>query len=226
MSSVDRARIEAAVGEILAAIGEDPDREGLAETPRRVAEAYAELFASVGTDPADALGATFAPPAGAVATDDAQDEPAQPGQTGGPGRSATPEKPAQPVLLRDITFRSVCEHHLLPFEGVVHAAYLPRAALAGLGGVVAVIESASSRPQLQERLTDDIAEALERSLDARGVLVVVEAKHGCVSARGRRQALSTTVTLSARGALAEPAARAELMTLIGQRAPDAEGGAR
>ncbi|MCS5722329.1 GTP cyclohydrolase I [Herbiconiux sp. CPCC 203407] len=207
MSSVDRARIEAAVGEILAAIGEDPEREGLAETPRRVAEAYAELFGSVGTDPAEALGATFAPPAGAT-TDDTQDEP------------------AQPVLLRDITFRSICEHHLLPFEGVVHAAYLPGAALAGLGGVVAVIESASSRPQLQERLTDDIAEALERGLDARGVLVVVEAKHGCVSARGRRQALSTTVTLSARGALAEPAARAELMTLIGDRAPDAGGSAR
>lgn len=215
MSSVDRARIEAAVGEILAAIGEDPEREGLAETPRRVAEAYAELFGSVGTDPAEALGATFAPPAAtAAANDAAQDEHVQ---------SAAP---AQPVLLRDITFRSVCEHHLLPFEGVVHAAYLPSTSLAGLGGVVAVIESASSRPQLQERLTDDIAEALERGLDARGVLVVVEAKHGCVSVRGRRQTLSTTVTLSARGVLSEPAARAELMTLIGERVPDATGGAQ
>ncbi|MFB2583268.1 GTP cyclohydrolase I [Herbiconiux sp. P15] len=206
MPSVDRARIEAAVSEILAAIGEDGAREGLVETPRRVAESYAELFAGVGSDPAEALGATFE---------------AAPFEAG-PGEAVRGD--AQPVLLRDITFRSMCEHHLLPFEGVVHAAYLPGDALAGLGGIVSVIESASSRPQLQERLTDEIAEALERGLGARGVLVVIEAKHGCVSARGRRQALSTTVTLAARGELSEPTARAELIALLGTRPVD--GGTR
>ncbi|MGA1837713.1 GTP cyclohydrolase I [Herbiconiux sp. 11R-BC] len=195
MASVDKERIEAAVAEILAAIGEDPAREGLAETPRRVAALYAELFGSVGADPAAALGSTFGAPDG--------------------GGHAS----AQPVLMRDITFRSVCEHHLLPFEGVVHVAYVPGAVVAGLGSVVAVVESASSRPQLQERLTDDIADALERGLGASGVLVVVDAKHGCVSARGPRQTRSTTLTLAARGSLAEPAARAETIALIGTDAP-------
>jgi GTP cyclohydrolase I len=193
VSTVDRARIEAAVSEILEAIGEAPQREGLVDTPRRVADSFSELFAGVGADPAAAFGSTF---------------PSEPG--------------AQPVIVRDITFRSVCEHHLLPFEGVVHAAYRPGALLAGLGGIVAVIESASSRPQLQERLTEQVAEALERGLGAQGVLVVVEARHGCVSARGRRQTLSSTVTIAARGSLTEPAARAELMALLSSGpAPDA-----
>ncbi len=202
MASVDRERIAAAVSEILASIGEDPGREGLRNSPRRVAELYAELFGAVGDDPAAALGSAFSAPDGPDAGD-------------------------QPVLIRDITFRSVCEHHLLPFEGVVHVAYLPNERIAGLGSVVAVVESAASRPQLQERLTDDIAEAVERGLDARGVLVVVDAKHGCVSARGPRQTRSTTLTLAARGSLAEPAARAEIVALIGgsQAATTAEGSA-
>jgi len=130
--------------------------------------------------------------------------------------------------MRDIAFRSVCEHHLLPFEGVAHVAYVPGEVLAGLGSIVAVVESASSRPQLQERLTDDIAEALERGLGARGVLVVLDARHGCVTARGSRQTGSTTLTLSARGELAEPAARAEIVALIGSpadAAADATAGA-
>ncbi|MDO9395389.1 MAG: GTP cyclohydrolase I, partial [Herbiconiux sp.] len=109
----------------------------------------------------------------------------------------------------------VCEHHLLPFEGVAHVAYLPTdGRVAGLGSVVAVVESASSRPQLQERLGEDIADALERGLGASGVLVVLDARHGCVTARGPRQTGSSTVTLTARGALADPAARAEITALI------------
>jgi GTP cyclohydrolase I len=190
VASVDRERIEAAVSEILAAIGEDSAREGLRDTPRRVAELYAEIFGGVGDDPAAALGSVFTAP---EQVSDAGD---------------------QPVLIRDITFRSMCEHHFLPFEGVVHVAYVPNDRIAGLGSIVSVVESASSRPQLQERLTDDIADAVERGLDARGVLVVVDARHGCVSARGPRQTRSTTLTLAARGVLAEAAARAEITALI------------
>ncbi|MCS5732342.1 GTP cyclohydrolase I [Herbiconiux daphne] len=199
MAHVDRLRIEAAVAEILAAIGEDPRRDGLTDTPRRVADLYAELFGQVGVDPAAALGTSFAAPAAEQTPDAAT---ARPGATD------------DLVLMRDITFRSVCEHHLLPFEGVVHVAYLPGETLAGLGSIVSVVESASSRPQLQERLTDDIADAIDRGLAARGVLVVIDAKHGCVTARGPRQTSSTTVTLAARGALADPAARAEVTALI------------
>ena len=202
--SVDRDRIEAAVSELLAALGDDPAREGLEQTPRRVAELYAELFAGVGVDPAEALRSTFDPsPVSSTTTTTATDARAGGGA------------PAQPVLLRDIAFRSVCEHHLLPFEGVAHVAYVPSGRVAGLGSIVAVVESASSRLQLQERLTDDIADALERALDARGVLVVLDARHGCVTARGPRQTGSTTVTLSARGGLAEPSARAEVTALLG-----------
>ncbi|MCS5718077.1 GTP cyclohydrolase I [Herbiconiux sp. CPCC 205763] len=203
MASVDRERIEAAVSEILAAIGEDPGREGLRDTPRRVAEMYAELFGGVGDDPAGALGSMFAAPSAEAA---GAAENAKPGTAADAGD--------QPVLIRDITFRSMCEHHFLPFEGIVHVAYVPGDRIAGLGSIVSVVESASSRPQLQERLTDDIADAVQRGLDARGVLVVVDAKHGCVSARGHRQTRSTTLTLAARGTLSEPAARAEITALI------------
>ncbi|WP_440710233.1 GTP cyclohydrolase I [Herbiconiux sp. YIM B11900] len=213
MSSVDRDRIEAAVSEILAAIGEDPARAGLQETPRRVAELFAELYGGVGEDPADALGQAFpAPDAAHPAAPDA----AHPPVPDVPHSAASAVSPSgQPVLMRGIAFRSVCEHHLLPFEGVAHVAYVPGRVVAGLGGVIRVVESASSRPQLQERLTDDIAEAIERGLGARGVLVVLDAKHGCVTARGSRQTGSTTVTLAARGELADPAARAEITALIG-----------
>ncbi|WP_382310212.1 GTP cyclohydrolase I [Herbiconiux sp. UC225_62] len=204
--SVDRDRIEAAVSEILAAIGERPEREGLRDTPRRVADLYAELFGGVGDDPADALSSVFAAPVAEQAA---------------AGQGSVADAGDQPVLIRDITFRSVCEHHLLPFEGIVHVAYVPGDRIAGLGSIVSVVESACSRPQLQERLTDDIADAIERGLEARGVLVVVDAKHACVSARGPRQTRSTTLTLAARGALAEPAARAEITALI--TAPRSDG---
>lgn len=213
--TVDRGRIEAAVSEILAAIGDDPGREGLVDTPRRVAELLAELYAGTGLDPADALGTTFtAGEAGA---------PGAAGASGAPSGRADAQ-PAGPVLIRDIAFRSVCEHHLLPFEGVAHVAYLPGEQVAGLGGVVRVVESAASRPQLQERLTDDIADALQRGLGARGVLVVLDARHGCVTARGPRQTGSTTLTLAARGALSDPAARAELTALIAAPRHPIDGG--
>jgi GTP cyclohydrolase I len=202
--SVDRDRIEAAVSEILAAIGDDPAREGLRETPRRVAELAAELYAGTGVDPASA-------------------------EAGAAGANAHPSSDvalpaAGPVLIRDIAFRSVCEHHLLPFEGVAHVAYVPGERVAGLGGVVRVVETAAARPQLQERLGDEIADALERALGAVGVLVVLDARHGCVTARGPRQTGSTTLTLTARGSLAEPAARAELTALIAAPRRAVEGG--
>jgi GTP cyclohydrolase I len=214
VASVDRERIEAAVGEILAAIGEDPRRDGLKDTPRRVAELFGELYGAVGDDPAAALGASFAAP---TAEESAMSAAAASSSL----PSSTSAASDQPVLMRDITFRSVCEHHLLPFEGVVHVAYVPADRLAGLGSIVALVESASSRPQLQERLTDDIADAIERGLEARGVLVVMDARHGCVSARGPRQTRSTTVTLAARGVLAEPSARAEVTALIAAPRGDA-----
>lgn len=187
---IDTGRIEAAVAEILAAIGEDAQRPGLLTTPQRVAEAYAEFFAGVGVDPVPLL-------RDELATQDA------------------PEQRGEVVLLRDIALRSICEHHLLPFTGVAHVAYLPDERLVGLGSVVRAVETLSSRPQLQERLGDDIVAALDAALSPLGALVVIDARHGCVGARGPRQAESTTVTVAASGALADPVRRAEVMALIG-----------
>ncbi|TFC47233.1 GTP cyclohydrolase I FolE [Cryobacterium sp. TMT1-21] len=185
--AVDRARIEAAVAEIIAAIGEDVARPGLEATPRRVAESYAEFFAGLDVDPVDHL------------------------------RDTIPVGPhtGELVLLRDIAFRSVCEHHLLPFLGTAHLAYLPDERVVGLGKLPAVVDTLATRPQLQERLTEEIAEALHTGLRPRGVLVVLDAVHGCVTARGPRQSASSTVTMASRGELSEPAARAEIMALIG-----------
>ena len=188
MTGIDRPRIEAAVAEILAAIGEDPSRPGLLSTPSRVADAYEEFFAGLGQDPAEELG---------------EGVPLE-------GHDA------ETVLLRDIAFRSVCEHHLLPFIGVAHVAYLPGERIVGLGRIPRVVETLASRPQLQERLTEEIADALQDGLDAKGVLVVLDAQHQCVSARGVRQTESTTVTVASRGELADPVARAGLMALIGR----------
>lgn len=192
MSGVDRTRIEAAVNEIILAIGEDPARPGLAKTPARVADAYAEFFGGLTQDPLAHLRDSV--PIGA----DIDGVP----QT------------SDVVLLRGIDFRSVCEHHLLPFVGVVHIAYLPSDRVVGLGKLPAVVDTLSARPQLQERLTEEIADALQEGLDPRGVLVVLDAVHRCVVARGSRQASSSTVTIASRGSLAEPVARAELMALI------------
>ena len=186
---IDTARIEAAVAEILAAIGEDPARPGLVSTPSRVAEAYGEFFAGLGVDPLEPLADT-------VPSD---------------GRGEL-------VLVRDIEFRSVCEHHLLPFLGVAHVAYLPGDRIVGLGRLARVVEILAARPQLQERLGDEIADALTAGLAPRGVLVVLDAVHGCVTMRGSRQTRSSTVTIAARGVLADPVERAEVIALIGSAA--------
>ena len=186
--AIDTGRIEAAVAEILAAIGEDPGRPGLATTPQRVAQAYQDFFSGLGQDPLAHLAETVA---------------------------LTEGQQSELVLLRDVEFRSICEHHLLPFIGIAHLAYVPHARVVGLGRLPRVVETLASRPQLQERLTEEIADALESGLDPLGVMVVLDAVHGCVSARGVRQAKSSTITMATRGALSDPVARAEIMTLIG-----------
>ncbi|MEO7121815.1 MAG: GTP cyclohydrolase I FolE [Lacisediminihabitans sp.] len=196
---VDRARIEAAVLEILEAIGEDTSRAGLAHTPERVAQAYSEFFAGVGADPLEHL-------AGSTEFAEGSDEL------------------GELVLVRDIDFRSVCEHHLLPFVGVAHIAYVPRTRIVGLGRLPRVVETIAARPQVQERLTEEIADALQAGLDPRGVLVVIDATHACVWARGSRQLHSSTVTVTSRGSLSDPLTRAETMALIG--APRARERAR
>lgn len=190
MAPIDTGRIEAAVAEILAAIGENTDRPGLAATPGRVAQAYTEFFAGVGQDPTEHLVDTIE-------------------------LAADADELSELVLLRGIEFRSMCEHHLLPFTGVVHIAYAPRARIVGLGKLPRVVETVASRPQVQERLTEEIADALVEGLDPLGVLVVVDAAHTCVSTRGPRQANATTLTLASRGTLADPVLRAETIALIG-----------
>ena len=176
--------------EILAAIGEDPARPGLRSTPTRIAESYGEFFAGLAVDPLDHL---------AASADFTADSP----------------EAGELVLLRDIEFRSMCEHHLLPFTGVAHLAYVPDSRIVGLGALVRVVETLAARPQLQERLAEEIADALSAGLDARGVLVVLDATQGCVTARASRQTHSTTVTLASRGILSDPIERAEVMALIG-----------
>ncbi|MFB7882555.1 GTP cyclohydrolase I [Microbacterium sp. NPDC056057] len=191
--AVDRERVAALVRELLEAIGEDPDRPGLKQTPERVADAYAEFFAGVGADAAAPLAHTISV-----------------------SRGPAPDTlPSGAVILRDIIFRSVCEHHLLPFRGHAHLAYLPGEQVVGLGALPKVVDILSSRPQVQERLGEQIADVIAGSLDARGVLVVLDASHECVTMRGGRQPDASTVTIAARGELAEPAARAELVALIG-----------
>jgi GTP cyclohydrolase I len=184
--AIDSQRIQRAVAEILAGIGEDPARPGLADTPARVAQAYAEFFAGLDADPVAELGDGV--PAG--------------------------EQTGELVLVRGIDFRSICEHHLLPFTGVAHVAYVPADRLAGLGRLPRVVDALASRPQLQERLTDQIADALAAGLEPQGILVVLDAQHDCVSARGPRVVRSSTVTVASRGSLATPGARAEAMALI------------
>ena len=195
--AVDRERIAALVHELLEAIGEDPERPGLRQTPERVADAYAEFFAGVGEDAAAPLARTISV-----------------------SRGPAPDTlPSGAVMLRDILFRSVCEHHLLPFRGHAHLAYLPGEQVVGLGALPKVVEILSSRPQVQERLGEQIADVIAASLDARGVLVVLDATHECVTMRGGRQPDASTVTIAARGELAEPAARAELVALLGAARP-------
>lgn len=181
---VDQQRIEAAVVELLLAIGEDPNRSDLLATPKKVAEAYAVFFSGVDVDAKQALGETMAAEHNEV------------------------------VILKDIQFVSMCEHHLLPFTGVAHIAYLPAGRVVGLGRLPRVVEIVAARPQLQENLTAQIAEAIEAGTGSRGVVVVVEARHHCVVSRGARQPEANTITMAARGEYAEPVARAEVMSLI------------
>ncbi|GAA2996981.1 MULTISPECIES: GTP cyclohydrolase I [Microbacterium] len=194
--AVDRERVSALVRDLLEAIGEDPDRPGLKHTPQRVADAYAEFFGGVGEDPAAPLAHTISV-----------------------SRGPAPETlPSGAVMLRDILFRSVCEHHLLPFRGHAHIAYLPGEQVVGLGALPKVVDILAARPQVQERLGEQIADVIAAKLDARGVLVVLDAAHECLTMRGERQPDASTVTIAARGALAEPAARAEVVLLLGARA--------
>lgn len=190
--TVDRERVAAAVRELLEAIGEDPDRPGLKQTPQRVADAYAEFFAGVGADAGEPLQHTISV-----------------------SRGPAPDTlPSGAVMLRDIRFRSMCEHHLLPFAGRAHIAYLPGEQVVGLGALPRVVDLVATRPQVQERLGEQIADAIDGALDTRGVLVVLDAVHQCVTMRGGRQPLASTVTIAARGQFTEPVARAEVIALL------------
>lgn len=183
---IDFERAEAAVRELLIAVGEDPDREGLKETPARVARAYAEVFAGLNQDPADVLATTF---------DIGHDEM---------------------VLVKDIEVYSTCEHHLVPFHGVAHVGYIPNVdgRVTGLSKLARLVEVFARRPQVQERMTTQIADALVGALDPRGVIVVVECEHLCMSMRGIRKPGSRTVTSAVRGQMREGTTRAEAMSLI------------
>lgn len=186
---VDLPRIERAVREILAAVGEDPDREGLLETPARVARMYAELLSGLREDPRQHLKKFFQ------------------------------EKYDEIVLVRDISFNSLCEHHLLPFIGQAHIGYMPNGRVIGLSKLARVVEAVARRPQVQERMTETIADLLVEELDAKGVAVVIEASHSCMTVRGVRKPGSVCVTSAMKGIFrSNLSSRSEVMTLIyGQR---------
>ncbi len=184
-SPVDMQRLQNAVREILAAVGEDPDREGLLETPARVARMYAELFSGLHDDPRTHLQKVFT------------------------------ETYDEVVVVRDISFNSMCEHHLLPFMGKAHIGYIPNGKVLGLSKLARVVESVSHRPQVQERMTEEIARLLESELDAKGVGVVVEATHTCMTIRGVRKPGSLCVTSAMKGLFrTNVSSRAEIMQLI------------
>jgi GTP cyclohydrolase I len=183
--AVDQGRIQAAVREILRAVGEDPGREGLRETPERVARMYAEMFSGLSQDPKDLLKKTFI------------------------------QKYDEMVVVRDIGFESMCEHHLLPFFGKAHVAYLPNGKIVGLSKLARVVEVLARRPQIQERMTEELADLLMQELQARGVGVILEASHTCMTIRGVRKASSICTTSAMRGAFStKESTRAELMSLI------------
>ena len=186
---VDLPRMERAVREILAAVGEDPERDGLLETPARVARMYAELFMGLHVDPGRHLKKVFV------------------------------EQYDELVLIRDISFNSMCEHHLLPFIGMAHVGYLPRGKVVGLSKLARVVEEVSHRPQVQERMTHQIADLLQEELDPKGAIVVLEASHSCMTIRGIRKPGSVTITSAVRGLFkTNQASRAEVMAFIqGQR---------
>ncbi|WP_442594551.1 GTP cyclohydrolase I FolE [Neobacillus sp. D3-1R] len=186
MANVNRAQIEEAVRLILEAIGEDPNREGLLDTPKRVAKMYEEVFEGLNQDPKEYFETIFG------------------------------EDHEELVLVKDIPFHSMCEHHLVPFYGHAHVAYIPRnGRVTGLSKLARAVEAVSRRPQLQERITSTVADAIMEKLEPHGVMVVVEAEHMCMTMRGVRKPGAKTVTSAARGVLAEDAqARSEILNLI------------
>lgn len=184
--TIDRGRIEKAVREIIEALGEDPEREGLSDTPERVANFYAEVFDGLHREPGDVVDAFFG------------DEHYQ-----------------EIVMVRDIPFQTFCEHHMLPFLGRAHVAYIPKGRVTGLSKLARLLEGYCRRLQMQERLTSQVADALMDRLDAMGVLVVLEAEHLCMTMRGVKKPGSVTVTSAVRGTMANnPATRAEALALI------------
>lgn len=184
-NGVDQERIRKAVREILLAVGEDPDREGLVETPERVARMYAEMFSGLHQDPRDILKKTFT------------------------------QKYDEMVLVRNIGFQSVCEHHLLPFMGTAHVGYLPNGKVVGLSKIPRVVEVLARRPQVQERITEELADLLMHELDARGVAVIMEASHTCMTIRGVRNPNSVCTTSAMRGTFqTNQSTRAEFLSLI------------
>ena len=186
---VDHDRIEAAVREILFAVGEDADREGLLETPARVARMYAEMFAGLHSDPGRHLEKVF--------TEDYDEI----------------------VLVRDMSFCSMCEHHLLPFTGKAHIAYLPSGKVVGLSKLARVVEEVARRPQVQERMTHTIANLVEEKLSARGVAVIIESTHSCMTMRGVRKPGSLCLTSAMRGSFkTDPKSRSEVLGLINRSA--------
>ena len=183
----DRERAEAAVRELLIAVGEDPDREGLLETPARVARAYAEMFAGLHTEPTDVLNKTFS------------------------------EDHQELVLVRDIPIYSTCEHHLVPFFGVAHIGYIPGESgqVTGLSKLARLVDLFAKRPQVQERLTSQVADALVDKLGAQAVIVVIECEHLCMAMRGLRKPGAMTTTSAVRGGFKRNASsRAEALALI------------
>jgi GTP cyclohydrolase I len=185
---MDEERIKRAVSEIIAAIGDDESREGLRETPRRIAEMYSEIFDGLGQDPLEVLGVTF--------------------DAGGH---------QEMVILKEIPFYSMCEHHFLPFHGVAHVGYIPRDRLAGVSKIARVVEVLAHRPQMQERLTSQVADSLMAGLHPTGVAVVLEAEHLCMTMRGVKKPGSRLVTSATRGVFRTSAAtRAEFFSLVRQ----------
>ena len=183
---IDRGRIEKAVREIIEALGENPDREGLIETPERVAAFYAEVFDGLHRDPGDVVDAFFGE-----------------------------EHYQEIVMVREIPFYSMCEHHFVPFHGQAHVAYIPKGRVTGLSKLARLVEGFARRPQMQERLTAQVADALSERLQPLGVMVVVEAEHLCMSMRGVKKPGATTVTSAVRGIMeSQPATRAEAMSLL------------
>lgn len=183
--AVDLPRLERAVREILISIGEDPDRTGLLETPGRVARMYAELLSGLHCDPGRHL------------------------------RKVFEERYDELVLVRDISFNSMCEHHLLPFMGVAHVGYLPNGKVTGLSKLARVVEEVSRRPQVQERMTQEIVDLIHKELDTKGVVVVIEATHTCMTIRGIKKPGSLTITSAVRGLFkTNQSSRAEVMALI------------